>query len=117
VVEVSASQAVCSGTTALRCDFETLAPGSTASVGLTVRASASGSFIGQVRLSAANDINPANDSVDVAVEISVSSAAVTDNSATRAKSGGGGRFEWLMLVFLALIAMRTKLVRVPRAPR
>ena len=69
LVSVSASNATCSGTSVLRCDFTDLAPGATATVALIVRARATGSFVSTLKLSASNDSNPANDTREVNVEI------------------------------------------------
>ena len=105
LVSVSASNATCSGTSTLRCDFADLAPGATATVALIVRASSNGSFVSQLRLSASNDSNPANDTRDVNVEIAGGSVtAVSESSASG--SGGGGRIEFWMLGLLALLALR-----------
>jgi hypothetical protein len=101
VVEVSASNAVCSGTTTLRCDFDSMDPMTTSTVSLTVRASVNGSFVSQVHVSAVNDNNPANDSREVSLEISGSNAQVTASEGSG--SGGGGRMEWLALLALALV--------------
>jgi hypothetical protein len=99
VVEVSANDAMCSGTTTLRCDFNTLAPQARASVTLSVRASANGNFASQVRVVTINDNNPANDSREVQLRISGGNTAAVEAPA----SGGGGRIEWLALLLLALI--------------
>jgi hypothetical protein len=104
LVSVSASSATCSGTSVLRCDFTDLPPGATATVALIVRATANGSFVSAVRLSASNDSNPANDTRDVAVDIAgVSVAPVSESSAA---GKGGGRIEFWMLGLLALLAGR-----------
>jgi hypothetical protein len=102
VVEVSATDGMCTGTTTLRCDFNTLEPFARASVSLTLRASTNGSFISNVRVSSVNDTNPANDARDVTVEIATASVAAT-NGPSGGGSGGGGRMEWLALAFLALL--------------
>ncbi len=109
LVEVSAGNALCSGTSELRCEFSTLAPGSTASVTLTVRAMSGGRFTSQVRAAAANDNDAANNTREVTLDITGASPAVTD--AGQKSSGGGGRFEWLALLFLAVFAARAILVR------
>jgi hypothetical protein len=100
LVEVSASDGVCSGTTTLRCDLNTLEPFAHASVSLSVRASANGSFLSQVRVTTINDSNAANDSRDVTLEISGGNAAAVSGPAG---GGGGGRMEWLALLLLAFI--------------
>ena len=100
VIDVAAGNALCSGTNTVRCDFTSLAAGETGSVALTVRASRPGEFTTQVRVSAANDINPANDARSVKLDIDGSQAAPP---ATTQASGGGGRFEWLALLVLALL--------------
>jgi hypothetical protein len=99
VVDVSALDAVCSGTTTLRCDFPTLEAFASASVNLSIMASADGSFIGRVSVSTANDLNTANDSREVALEISGGNVAA---SSAPGGTGGGGRFEWIALLWLAL---------------
>jgi len=106
VVEVSATDAVCSGTTLLRCDFANLEPLARATVTLSVRASGNGHFSSTVRVSAANDSNPANDSRDVALEIASPTVAATNGPP--AASGGGGRFEWFGLALLGLLVVRKR---------
>jgi hypothetical protein len=106
LVTVSASNASCSGTTVLRCDFTELEALATVTVALTVRASAAGSYVSSLKLSATNDFNAANDSRAVAIEIAGSGAAQA--SASR---GGGGRLESWMLGLLALLAARRKTSR------
>jgi hypothetical protein len=100
VVSVSASNATCSGTSVLRCDFTDLDAGSTATVALSVRASADGSFVSSLKLSATNDNNAANDMRDVAVEISGGDAPPVSGGK------GGGRIEFWMLGLLALLAAK-----------
>jgi hypothetical protein len=97
VVAISASNALCSGTTIVRCDFDTLDPRTRTTVSLTVRANAQGRFTSSVRVSSANDINPANDARDVALEITSTPTAAAQDS----PKGGGGRLEWLLLLALA----------------
>ena len=108
LVSVSASNATCSGTSVLRCDFTDLAPGATATVALIVRARVTGSFVSKLKLSASNDSNPANDTREVNVEIAGADVpavpAVSESNA--AGHGGGGRIEFWMLGLLALLAVR-----------
>jgi hypothetical protein len=106
LVGVSASNATCSGTTVLRCDFTDLEPGAIATVALSVRASTNGNFVSSLRLSASNDMNPANDSREVALQIS--GAQVAAASAGGNGSGGGGRLEFGMLALLAMLAARRR---------
>jgi hypothetical protein len=112
LVSVSASNATCSGTSVLRCDFTDLAPGATTTVALIVRAKVSGSFVSTLKLSASNDSNPANDTREVNVEIAGTDVpavpAVSESSA--AGHGGGGRIEFWMLGLLALLAVRRSAV-------
>jgi len=107
-VSVSASNATCSGTSVLRCDFTDLAPGATATVALIVRARVTGSFVSKLKLSANNDSNPANDTREVNLEIVGADVpavpAVSESNA--AGHGGGGRIEFWMLGLLALLAVR-----------
>jgi hypothetical protein len=97
-VSVSAANAICSGTTLLRCDFAALEANSTSTVNISVRAGARGRYASSLKLTSINDTNPANDSRQVMFEIS---AAATP--AAPATGGGGGRFEWLSLLLLALV--------------
>jgi MYXO-CTERM domain-containing protein len=103
LVSVSASNASCSGNRVLTCDFADLDPLATATVALSVRGTATGSFKSSLKLTATNDNNAANDSRDVAVEIAGGDpAAVSGGSA----GGGGGRMEWLALLLLAALVLR-----------
>ncbi|HEX6214069.1 MAG TPA: hypothetical protein VFZ38_04585, partial [Vicinamibacterales bacterium] len=95
LIDVSAANAICSGTTVLRCDFDELAPNSTSTVNISVRASTRGNYVSSLKLTSLNDTNPGNDSRQVAFEISGSTGVAT---ATRS---GGGAFEWLSLLLLA----------------
>jgi hypothetical protein len=99
LLDVSASNATCSGTSVLRCDFADLEAGATATIALTVRASASGSYVSSLKLTASNDNNSANDSHQVALTITGGDAA-----AVSAPKGGGGRIEFPILALLALLA-------------
>jgi hypothetical protein len=104
VAQVSASEGICTGSTTLRCDFESLEPFARASVSLTVRASNNGSFVSNVKVSAVNDSNAANDSRDVPLEIS--GATVSASNGPKPDGGGGGSMEWLGLAFLGLLVTR-----------
>ncbi len=112
LVTLSASNAICSGTSVLQCDFEELDAHSTATVNLTVRASQRGKHKSSLKLTSANDTNPANDSREVAVEISGSTGSATANSSG---GGGGGSFEWLSLALLGWL-VRQRLLQRCRLP-
>ena len=99
LVSISASNAICSGSAVLRCDFADLDANSTSTVNLTVRGTSNGSFVSSLKLTSSNDRNTANDARDVAIEISNSSG--TPQAQT--KSGGGGRMEWFGLALLLLL--------------
>jgi hypothetical protein len=106
LVDVSASNAICSGTAVLRCDFSELDAGSISTVNITVHANEAGTFTSSLKLTSANDGNTANDSKDVSMQIS------NATNASRTTAGkGGGRIEWLGLAFLALLALRRILVQ------
>jgi hypothetical protein len=98
LVSVSASNAICSGTTVLRCDFSELDAGSISTVSIAVHANEAGSFTSALRLTSANDSNAANDSKDLAIQVN----EVTNASSTTGGKGGG-RFEWFGLALLALL--------------
>jgi len=105
LVSVSASNATCSGTSVLRCDFTQLDPLATATVALSVRGASTGSFVSSLKLTANNDNNPANNSREVAVEIAGgSTAAVNDGNGNG--GSGGGRMEWLALILLLSLVLR-----------
>jgi hypothetical protein len=108
LVSVSASNATCSGTSVLRCDFSELEPLATATVALSVRATTTGSFVSQVRLTASNDSNAANNSRDVAIEIAGGTPAAVSGGggASGGGGGGGGRMEWLALILLLFLVQR-----------
>ncbi len=97
LVDVSAANAVCSGTAVLRCDFSALPANSVTTVNLSVRANSSGRFTAGLRVAASNDLNTANDALDVAVD--VAAAATVPSGSSTAKSGGGA-FEWLTLALI-----------------
>jgi hypothetical protein len=108
LVSISASNAICSGSTVLRCDFADLEANSTSTVALSVRGTSNGSFVSSLKLSSSNDLNTANDTRDVAIEISNSTGAPQ----AQTKSGGGGRMEWfglLMLLMLVMHQLRAKI--------
>ena len=106
VIDVSASNAVCSGTTTLRCDFDHLDPWASSTVTLTVRASAGGRFVSLVRVRSANDNNADNDTREVAIEIAGEPAQPAPSADSSQGSGGGGRMEWLALMLLGALAGR-----------
>jgi hypothetical protein len=104
LVNVSAANALCSGTSVLRCDFAELDANSISTVNLTVRASTRGSYSSALKLTSLNDTNPSNDHRSVAFQINAASGS--SGVAAARTGGGGGRFEWLGLALLALIASR-----------
>jgi hypothetical protein len=104
LVNVSAANAICSGTTVLSCEFAELEANSTSTVNLTVRASTRGNFSSALKLTSLNDTNPSNDNRNVAFRITASSPGPA--MAAAKTGGGGGRFEWLALGLLAIIAAR-----------
>ena len=108
LVSVSASNATCSGTRVLRCDFTELDPLATATVSLSVRGTATGNFVSALKLTASNDNNAANDNRDVAVEIAGGDPAAVSGGGSGG-SGGGGRMEWLALILLLSLVLRRSL--------
>src|SRR5262249_47634163 len=107
LVSISAANAICSGTDVLRCDFSELDANSTATVNLSVRANARGSYSSALKLTSINDTNPANDSRSVAFEITA--AAPPAEAKASGGGGGGGRLEWRGLAMRALlVGQRTK---------
>ncbi len=101
LADVSAANAICSGTSVLTCDFSELDAGSISTVNVTVHANEAGTFTSALRLTSANDSNAANDSKDLAIQVN----DVTNASSTTGGKGGG-RFEWLGLALLALLVAR-----------
>jgi hypothetical protein len=102
LVSVAASNATCSGTSVLRCDFTELDALATATVSLSVRGTATGNFVSSLKLTASNDNNPANDNREVAVEIAGGNPAAVSGGG----GGGGGRMEWLALVLFGAMVWR-----------
>jgi len=101
LVAVSVANAICSGNAVLRCDFADLEANSTSTVNLSLRADAGGSYVSALKLSSLNDMNPANDSREVALNISAHKPTAEAHT-----SGGGGSLEWLSLALLGLLAPR-----------
>lgn len=117
LVDVSAANALCTGTTVLRCDFAELPANSMTSVNLSVRASTAGRFTAGLHVVASNDTNAANDAREVAIDVSAAATAVTGSSGA-AKSRGGGAFEWLTLaLLLAMGGCRAAAGAAPRFSR
>ena len=102
LVSISASNAICTGSAVLSCDFSDLDANSTSTVSLSVRGTANGNFVSSLKLSSSNDTNTANDSSDVAIAISNTAGAPQATTA----NGGGGRMEWLGLALLMSLALR-----------
>ncbi|MEO8061413.1 MAG: M12 family metallo-peptidase [Pseudomonadota bacterium] len=111
LVSISAANAICSGSVVLRCDFADLDANTTSAVNLTVRGTANGSFVSSLKISSSNDRNAANDTREVAIEISNNVGAPQ----TQTKSGGGGRMEWFGLALLLMLVMKRH-VPFPFAP-
>jgi hypothetical protein len=109
LVSMSASNAICSGTQVLRCDFSDLPANTTSTVNISVRPTASGNFTSALRLTTSNDTNAANDSGDVTFDITSAVEAPADPPSGK---GGGGRIELWMLAVMALLAMRRSTVAV-----
>jgi hypothetical protein len=115
LVGISASNAICTGTDVVRCDFDELDANSTSTVSLSVRASRAGNFTAALRLFASNDTNAANDSRDVSLEITAAaSQAVVSPQSSKGK--GGGAMEWAGLAFLSLLAARSVRRRTGQSP-
>jgi uncharacterized protein DUF11 len=104
LVSMSASNATCSGTRVLSCEFGELDALATATVSLSVRATDTGSFTSALKLTASNDNNSANDNRDVAVDIAGGDPAAATGSG--GGGGGGGRMEWLALALLGAMVWR-----------
>jgi len=117
LASVSASNAICSGTTVLSCDFDDLEAGTVSTVNLSVHANEVGAFTTALKLTATNAESSANDSKDVALQISnAANAAQTAGGGQGGGKGGGGRFEWLALAVLALFVVRRCVVVVRAEP-
>ena len=95
LVSISAANAICSGTSLLQCEFGELDANSTTTVHISVRANQRGNHVSSLKLTSANDTNPANDQRDVAFGITGSQGVAAASS-----GGGGGSFEWLSLMLL-----------------
>jgi hypothetical protein len=107
LVGISASNAICTGTGLIRCDFDELDANSTSTVTLSVRAARAGTFVVGLKVSASNDTNAGNDSREVTLDVSAaaSQAVVSTSSGT---SKGGGSLEWFGLALLGALVFRRK---------
>jgi len=110
LVSLSATDAICSGNSQLRCDFAELEANSTATVNITVRGD-SGKYLSTVKLVSLNDTNPANDTGQVALDITGSQSTPAPAPAAGGggggdSGGGGGRLEWLLLAACAALVSR-----------
>jgi hypothetical protein len=101
LVSVSASNATCSGSRVLICDFAELDALATSTVSLSVRGTSTGHFTSSLKLTASNDSNSANDSRDVAIDIAGGDPAAAVSGG--GSGGGGGRMEWMALVLLGAL--------------
>ena len=113
LVSISAAHAICSGTAELQCQFGELDANSKSTVHISVRADKRGSHLATLKLSAMNDVNPANDVREVALEIT----STQDVTAASSGGGGGGSFEWLTLLLLGVglsICVRERARRRPQ---
>ena len=115
LVGISASNAICTGTDVIRCDFNELEANSTSTVTLSVRASRAGTFTAPLRVGASNDTNAANDSREVTLQVSAATSQAVVSSSP-AKTKGGGAFEWTGLALLALIVGRSMRRKSGQAP-
>jgi hypothetical protein len=104
LVNVSASNAICSGTRVVTCEFAELDPLATATVALSVRGASTGNFLSSLKLTASNDNNAANDSREVAIEIAGGQPAGASEGSK--SGGGGGSMEWLGLALLGALVWR-----------
>ena len=100
--------AFCSGAGTLECYLRQQSePGTLDTLDLKVRLDAAGTFTANVAAHVANDTQPANDTASVQVQAtSVATPSAPSTPSTPKSGSGGGRFEWLGLAWLALLAGR-----------
>ena len=108
LVSISAAHAICSGTAVLQCAFGELDANSLSTVHISVRANHRGSQRATLKLTAMNDINPANDEREMALEITGSTGVAAVQG-----GGGGGSFEWLTLLLLGWMVLRRCRAGIP----
>jgi hypothetical protein len=113
VESVSGNGLYCTGTTILRCEIWSFAPGATYTIDITLNTSGTGTFTSNVTVQSGNDSTAGNNSSSVSLSVTAPTSSGGGGSGSggsgagaASKSGGGGRFEWLALAFLALLSAR-----------
>ena len=104
---------MCSGTTVIQCNLSQWTAGQEQTIDLGLLASASGNYSVGVKVIAANDTNPADNEVAVAVSVNSATPPPTVPPSTPGPpsgGGGGGHMEWLAIALLSLVTLR----RIPK---
>jgi MYXO-CTERM domain-containing protein len=117
-IETISSSGNCAGTALLQCSFESLASGGSATIDISLRTSAAGTFTSNVTMVADEDSTSGNNAASVALTVNAAPAASGGSSGGSSSGGGkgGGRIEWVVLALLALLAAR-RLRRQDASPR
>ena len=95
----------CTITTVLECNVPLLRAGTETTFDIVLDAHQAGTFTSQIAVTAGNDSSASNNSVAVTVS-ATGSGSSSGGSSSGGGSGGGGRFEWLALALLGLLAAR-----------
>ena len=100
----------CTGTATLSCEIYSFPAGATVTMDVMLKTSGTGNFTSNVTLKSINDSTAGNNSAAVQLSVTApqSGGGGTGGSGasggSASKGGGGGRFEWLALAFLGLLA-------------
>lgn len=109
-IESISSSGLCSGGAVITCYLGNKGPNTVNEIGVTLKLNGTGTFTSNVVVSAANDVNPANDTASL--QIQSDSVAKPSTPSAPAKKSGGGSMEWPALAFLALCLLVRRHLRL-----
>jgi reprolysin (M12B) family zinc metalloprotease/uncharacterized protein DUF11 len=110
-IEYVSANAICSGTTTIQCSMGYIEAGDARYFDVSLNTSAAGTFTSNVSIQAANDSNAGNNSSAIALSVTAPPPPLTPPPASPSPpssggGGGGGSLEWLVIAFLASMAVR-----------
>ena len=112
-IEYISANAICSGTTTVQCSMSQIAAGDSRYFDISLNTSVAGTFTTTVSVQAANDTDSANNSGSIAISVTAPPVTPPSNPPSTPtppkKSGGGGSFGWLALMFLAFMVVRGRI--------
>ncbi len=117
VESVTSPGGMCTGTTTLKCYFNTRDAGMTDNVDITLRINGTGTFTSTIVGTSANDTNSANDSATLSITANpASSSSGGGGGVGGGGGGGGGRIEWPVVILLGLLLIGRQRRREPARP-